>query len=119
MLYLSEQIVNEIRAHGAKDYPNETCGAMLGLEDGDTDRETATTGVDSWIEDFRQDVGKNTLPTLLLHGDADRILPADATSRRQAKLLKDVRFVELKGGPHGLLWTHADEINSELIKFLA
>jgi non-heme chloroperoxidase len=75
--------------------------------------------VDSWTEDFRRDIAKNTVPTLLLHGDADRILPADATSRRQAKMLKNVRFVELKGGPHGVLWTHADEINSELIKFLA
>jgi pimeloyl-ACP methyl ester carboxylesterase len=61
----------------------------------------------------------NTLPTLILHGDADRILPADATSRRQAKMIKNVRFVELKGGPHGLLWTHAEEVNSELVKFLA
>jgi non-heme chloroperoxidase len=77
------------------------------------------TCVDSWIEDFRRDIAKNTVPTLLLHGDADRILPADATSRRQAKMLKNVRFVELKGGPHGVLWTHADEINSELVKFLA
>jgi non-heme chloroperoxidase len=75
--------------------------------------------VDAWIEDFRQDVARNTVPTLLLHGDADRILPPDAASRRQAKLLKNVRFVELKGGPHGVLWTHAEEVNSELVKFLA
>jgi non-heme chloroperoxidase len=75
--------------------------------------------VDAWTEDFRRDIAKNTIPTLLLHGDADRILPPDATSRRQAKMLKNVRFVELKGGPHGVLWTHAQEINSELTKFLA
>jgi non-heme chloroperoxidase len=75
--------------------------------------------VDAWIEDFRQDIARNTVPTLLLHGDADRILPADAASRRQAKLIKNVRFVELKGGPHGVLWTHAEEVNSELVKFLA
>jgi pimeloyl-ACP methyl ester carboxylesterase len=75
--------------------------------------------VDAWIEDFRQDIARNTVPTLLLHGDADRILPPDAASRRQAKLLKNVRFVELKGGPHGVLWTHAEEVNSELVKFLA
>ena len=75
--------------------------------------------VDSWIEDFRQDVARNTVPTLILHGDADRILPADATSRRQAKLIKNVRFVELKDGPHGVLWTHAEQVNSELVKFLA
>ena len=77
------------------------------------------TCVDSWIEDFRRDISRNTVPTLILHGDADRILPPDASSRRQAKLIKNVKFVELKGGPHGLLWTHAEDINSELVKFLA
>jgi pimeloyl-ACP methyl ester carboxylesterase len=49
--------------------------------------------VDAWIEDFRDDIPHNTLPTLILHGDADRILPPDASSRRQAKMIKDVRFV--------------------------
>jgi len=75
--------------------------------------------VDAWIEDFRQDIARNTLPTLILHGDADRILPTDAASRRQAKMIKNVKFVELKGGPHGVLWTHAEQINTELVKFLA
>jgi non-heme chloroperoxidase len=74
--------------------------------------------VDSWIEDFRQDIALNTVPTLILHGNADRVLPADASSRRQAKLIKNVKFVEIEGGPHGLLWTHAAEVNSELLKFL-
>jgi non-heme chloroperoxidase len=74
--------------------------------------------VDCWIEDFRKNLGKNTVPTLILHGDADRILPPDATSRRQAKLIKNVKLVELPGGPHGVLWTHAEQINSELLKFL-
>ena len=77
------------------------------------------TCVDAWIEDFRQDISRNTVPTLLLHGDADRILPPDASSRREAKMLKNVKFVELKGGPHGVLWTHAEQVNSELVKFLA
>ena len=75
--------------------------------------------VDAWIEDFRQDISRNTIATLILHGDADRILPADASSRRQAKLIKNVKFVELKGGPHGVCWTHAEQVNSELVKFVA
>jgi non-heme chloroperoxidase len=75
--------------------------------------------VDCWIEDFRKNLAKNTVPTLILHGDADRILPPDATSRRQAKMIKNVKLVELAGGPHGVLWTHADRINSELVSFLA
>ena len=75
--------------------------------------------VDCWIEDFRKDVAKNTVPTLILHGDADRILPPDATCRRQAKMIKNVKFVELPDGSHGVLWTHADRINSELLSFLS
>ena len=68
-------------------------------------------------EDFRKDIPKNTAPTLILHGDADRILPPDATSRRQAKMIKNVKFVELPGGPHGVLWAHAEQINKELCVF--
>ena len=75
--------------------------------------------VDAWIEDFRQDIPRNDVPTLILHGDADRILPPDATSRRQAKMMKNAKLVQLPGGPHGVLWTHADRVNTELVGFLA
>lgn len=74
--------------------------------------------VDAWVEDFRKDIPRNDVPTLILHGDADRVLPPDATSRRQATMIKNVKFVELPGGPHGVLWTHADSVNSELVSFL-
>ena len=76
--------------------------------------------VDCWIEDFRKDVKKNDVQMLILHGDADRILPSGMPcSRRQAKMIRGVKFVELPGGPHGVLWMHADRINSELVSFLA
>jgi non-heme chloroperoxidase len=75
--------------------------------------------VDAWIEDFREDISHNDLPTLMIHGDDDRILPADVTSRRQAKMIKGVKYIEIKGGSHGLLWTHAEEINAALVEFLA
>jgi non-heme chloroperoxidase len=75
--------------------------------------------VDSWIEDFRKDIPRNDIPTMIIHGDDDRILPPDATSRRQAKMIKNVKFVEIKGGSHGLTWTRAEEINSQLAPFLA
>jgi non-heme chloroperoxidase len=75
--------------------------------------------VDAWIEDFRADLPRNTVPTLIIHGDADRILPPDATSRRQVKMIKDAKLVELPGGPHGILWTHGDQVSQELIRFLA
>ena len=75
--------------------------------------------VDAWIEDFRKDMPKIDVPTLIMHGDADRILPPDATSRRQAKEIKGARSVELPGGSHGVLWTHAAQVNAELVSFLA
>jgi pimeloyl-ACP methyl ester carboxylesterase len=75
--------------------------------------------VDAWIEDFRKDIPRNDVSTMIIHGDDDRILPADATSRRQAKMIKDVKYVEIKGASHGLTWTRAEEINAELVRFLA
>src|SRR3979490_3001239 len=58
--------------------------------------------VDSWIEDFRKDIPRNDVPTMIIHGDDDRNLPPDATSRRQAKMIKNVKYVEIKGGSHAL-----------------
>jgi non-heme chloroperoxidase len=75
--------------------------------------------VDAWIEDFREDIARNDLPTMIIHGDDDRILPAEVTSRRQAKLIKGMKLIEIKGGSHGIPWTHADEINDKLMKFLS
>lgn len=77
--------------------------------------------VSSWIEDFRGDVDAvrdSGKPALILHGTADNILPIDATARRFRTLLPDATYVEIEGAPHGLLWTHADEVNAALRTFL-
>lgn len=75
--------------------------------------------VDSWMTDFRSDVEKITVPTLIVHGMQDRILPIDATSREFTKRLPSAEYVELEDAPHGMLWTHAAEINEILLRFLA
>ena len=75
--------------------------------------------VDAWIEDFRKDISRNDLPTTIIHGNDDRILPVDATARRQAKMIKGAKYLELDGGSHGIPWTRAEEINAELVRFLA
>ena len=75
--------------------------------------------IDAWIEDFREDIARNDLPTMIIHGDDDRILPADVTAKRQVKLIEGVKFIEIKGGSHGIPWTHAEEINAELVAFLS
>jgi non-heme chloroperoxidase len=73
----------------------------------------------TWITDFRRDLPKIDVPTLVVHGDADRILPIDATARRLPALIADCRLVEIEGAPHGMLWTHAADVNEQLLKFLA
>lgn len=77
--------------------------------------------VSSWIEDFREDVAKVReagLPTLILHGTADNILPIDATARRFHAAVPEAEYVEVDGAPHGLLWTHAAEVNKALLAFV-
>ncbi|HXN98711.1 MAG TPA: alpha/beta hydrolase [Candidatus Acidoferrales bacterium] len=74
--------------------------------------------VPTWHEDFRQDLSKIDVPTLVMHGDADRILPINAAGARTGKLIKGARMVVVKDGPHCITWTHADEVNAELVKFL-
>ena len=73
----------------------------------------------TWVTDFRADLPKNDVPTLVIHGDADRVLPIDATARLLPDLIADATLVEIPGAPHGLLWTHGDEVNEALLKFLA
>jgi non-heme chloroperoxidase len=74
--------------------------------------------VPTWHEDFRKDLTRIDVPTLVIHGDADRILPITASGLRTAKLIKGARQVVVKDGPHCITWTHADEVNGELVEFL-
>lgn len=74
--------------------------------------------VTAWGTDFRKDLAAIDVPTLVIHGDGDRILPIAATGTRIHEEVKGSRFVVVAGGPHGLLWTHADNVNSALGKFL-
>ena len=75
--------------------------------------------VHTWYTDFRKDLARIDVPTLVMHGDADRIVPPTASGARTAKLIKGARFVEVKGGPHAFNWTHSEIVNPELLNFLA
>ena len=75
----------------------------------------------TWPTDFRGDIPAITVPTLIVHGTADNILPIDATARRFTELLPDatpLTYVEIEGAPHGLLRTHGAEVNEALLAFL-
>jgi len=73
----------------------------------------------TWHTDFRDDLGHIDVPTLVMHGDADRILPIDATGARTHAAIEGSTYLVVKGAPHGLLWTHAEEVNRGLLNFLA
>ncbi|MDZ4092005.1 MAG: alpha/beta hydrolase [Arthrobacter sp.] len=72
----------------------------------------------TWLTDFRADIPKIDVPALIVHGTADKILPIDVTGRRFAKALPSAEYVEIEGAPHGMLWTHAAEVNEALLGFL-
>jgi pimeloyl-ACP methyl ester carboxylesterase len=74
--------------------------------------------VSAWLTDFLNDLKKIDVPTLVIHGDSDRILPLSATGKRTAELVKGSKLVIVEGGPHGLTWTHAEKVNSALLDFI-
>ena len=71
-----------------------------------------------WLDDFGADIKRIDIPTLILHGTADRILSIDGQGRRMHAALPDAHYVEIEGGPHVMCVTHAAEVNRELLAFL-
>jgi non-heme chloroperoxidase len=74
--------------------------------------------VDTWLTDFRGDLPKIDVPTLLVHGTADRILPYEVTAKRLPGLIEKLEFVTVEGGPHNIAWTHSEEVNKALLDFV-
>jgi len=74
--------------------------------------------VAAWHTDFREDLARIDVPTLVIQGDADRILPIAATGLRTTKLIKGARQLIVNDGPHAVTWTHAEEVNDGLLRFL-
>ena len=75
--------------------------------------------VDTWLTDFRQDLPRIGVPTLVVHGTEDRILPFEATAKRLPALIKNLSLVTVEGGPHNIGWTHPEEVNNALLEFIA
>jgi pimeloyl-ACP methyl ester carboxylesterase len=73
--------------------------------------------VATWHEDFRDDLARIDVPTLVIHGDADRVLPITAAGLRTGKLINGARQLVVKDGPHCITWTHAEEVNAALVSF--
>jgi non-heme chloroperoxidase len=74
--------------------------------------------IPTWYSDFRPDLDRIDIPTLVMQGDQDRIVPIAASGAKTAKLVKGAKYVVVKDGPHNIAWTHADVVNPALVDFL-
>ena len=79
----------------------------------------AVACIPTWETDFRADLPKIDVPMLVIQGDADRVLPYPKTGERLPGLIANLQLVVIDGGPHAIAWTHADQVNSALQKFMA
>ncbi|HZR28884.1 MAG TPA: alpha/beta hydrolase [Terriglobales bacterium] len=102
---------------GGKRVSNEVVQFSWNIASGASPKGTLDC-VSAWVTDFRNDLKRVDVPTLVIHGDSDRILPITATGKRTAELVKGSKLVVVEGGPHGITLTHADKVNPELLSFL-
>jgi non-heme chloroperoxidase len=79
----------------------------------------AVACIPTWETDFRADLPKMDVPMLVIQGDDDRVLPFPKTGQRLPGLIKDMQLVTIDQGPHAICWTHADQVNAALLKFIA
>jgi non-heme chloroperoxidase len=79
----------------------------------------AVACIPTWETDFRADLPRIDVPMLMIQGDADQVLPYPKTGARLAGMIRDLQSVVIEGGPHAIAWTHADQVNSALLKFMA
>ncbi|RKN23771.1 alpha/beta hydrolase [Micromonospora musae] len=74
--------------------------------------------VDAWLTDFRGDLPQIDVPVLIVQGDKDNVLPYAVTGQRLQPMLAGSQLVTLKGAPHGIPWTNADEVNKAIMDFI-
>ena len=68
--------------------------------------------------DFTEDLKKFDIPTLVIHGDDDQVVPIDAAGRASAKIVKNAKLIVYPGAPHGITDTHKDQLNADLLAFI-
>ena len=117
--FLSQFLANfyNVEQLGGKAISKEAVHASWNIAAGASPKGTLDC-VSAWLTDFRKDLQSIRVPTLVIHGDADHILPIAVTGKRTADLVAGSRLVVVEGGPHGLNWTHPAKVNTALIEFL-
>ncbi|MFV0450743.1 MAG: alpha/beta fold hydrolase [Propioniciclava sp.] len=98
--------------------PQEAFAQVLGIA-GQGAQRALEECILAWATDLRADVAAITVPTLVIHGDADNTVPFEASGRRAAAMIPSARLHVVAGGPHGIPMSHAEEFNTVLLDFLA
>ncbi|HXW43518.1 MAG TPA: alpha/beta hydrolase [Streptosporangiaceae bacterium] len=79
----------------------------------------AVACIPTWETDFRGDLPKIDVPMLVIQGDDDNVLPYPKTGKRLPGMIRNLQVDVIESGPHAICWTHADEVNAALLKFIA
>ncbi|KGN36100.1 alpha/beta fold hydrolase [Knoellia subterranea] len=82
------------------------------------DLDAALACIHSWLTDFTDDIAAITVPTLVIHGDADAIVPLEVSGQRTHEQVRGSELVVIKDGPHGINTSHVEEFNAALVEFL-
>jgi pimeloyl-ACP methyl ester carboxylesterase len=115
--FLDGFLTNFYSANGDLKVTEEQRQAALGLA-AQADVHAAVQCIRSWVEDFSGDLAKVTVPTLVIHGDSDAIVPVEVSGKRTHEQVEGSELVVLEKGPHGINTSHRDEFNDALVAFL-
>jgi pimeloyl-ACP methyl ester carboxylesterase len=116
--FLDEFLTNFFSANGELEVSEEQRQTALGLA-AQADLHAAVSCIESWLTDFRADLARITVPTLVIHGDSDAIVPFEVSGRKTHEQVEGSELVVLADGPHGINTSHADEFNAAVVAFLA
>ena len=116
--FLDGFLTNFFSADGELKVTEEQRQEALGLA-AQADVHAAAECIRSWVTDFSGDLAKVTVPTLVVHGDSDAIVPIEVSGRRTHEAVAGSELVVIEDGPHGINTSHADEFNDAVVAFLA
>ena len=115
--FLDGFMTNFFSADGELKVTEEQLQAALALAR-QADLHAAGSCIRSWVTDFTDDLAQVSVPTLVIHGDSDAIVPIEVSGERTAKTVRDSDLVVIKGGPHGINTSHPQEFNAAVLNFL-
>ncbi|PRY63839.1 pimeloyl-ACP methyl ester carboxylesterase [Knoellia remsis] len=115
--FLDEFMTNFFSADGDLKVTEDQRQDALGMA-AQADLDAMTSCIESWLTNFTGDLAKVTVPTLVVHGDSDAIVPFEVSGKRTHEQVAGSDLVVIEDGPHGFLASHPDQVNTALLDFL-